>query len=157
MLRTLSIRDFVTVDQLELDFQTGFTALTGETGAGKSILFDALGLLLGDRAETHQIRLGAQRADLSAEFMLPAEQAQALADSLEASGFEAWRVPSPVCSFAATSKPRAVPEPGSMASLLPSRNSSSLRSNWSTSMASMHTRRSPSPSRNSPCSTSMPA
>ncbi|MEY4083323.1 MAG: hypothetical protein RL483_692 [Pseudomonadota bacterium] len=89
MLRTLSIRDFVTVDQLELDFQTGFTALTGETGAGKSILFDALGLLLGDRAETHQIRLGAQRADLSAEFMLPAEQAQALAGFLEASGFEA--------------------------------------------------------------------
>ncbi|MFM1787833.1 MAG: hypothetical protein RLZZ166_300, partial [Pseudomonadota bacterium] len=70
MLRTLSIRDFVTVEQLELDFQTGFTALTGETGAGKSILFDALGLLLGDRAETHQIRSGAAKAEISAEFGL---------------------------------------------------------------------------------------
>jgi DNA repair protein RecN (Recombination protein N) len=89
MLRTLSIRDFVTVEQLELDFQAGFTALTGETGAGKSILFDALGLLLGDRAETHQIRSGTAKAEISAEFVLPADHAQDLNTWLDEAGFDA--------------------------------------------------------------------
>src|SRR5919106_2985410 len=70
MLRTLSIRDFVIVEQLELEFSSGFTALTGETGAGKSILVDALGLVLGDRAEASVVRQGADRAEISAEFEL---------------------------------------------------------------------------------------
>ena len=68
MLRTLSIRDFVIVDSLELEFQPGFTVLTGETGAGKSILIDALALTLGERADAAVVRAGCERADISAEF-----------------------------------------------------------------------------------------
>ncbi len=68
MLRLLSIRNFVVVEALELELPGGFSVLTGETGAGKSILLDALGLLLGDRFELRQLRPGADRAELSAEF-----------------------------------------------------------------------------------------
>ena len=68
MLLALSLRDFVIVDQLNLDFDNGFTVLTGETGAGKSITLDALGLLLGDKADFSQIRHGAPEAQLSALF-----------------------------------------------------------------------------------------
>src|SRR5471032_3361519 len=68
MLVHLSIRDFAIVDELELEFRSGFTALTGETGAGKSILIDALALALGDRADADSVRTGAERADISAEF-----------------------------------------------------------------------------------------
>ena len=70
MLRTLSIRDFVIVDALELEFDGGFSALTGETGAGKSILIDALTLALGGRSDARAVRENAQRADISAEFSL---------------------------------------------------------------------------------------
>ena len=69
MLLSLSVRDFVIVDQLDLDFHSGFTVLTGETGAGKSIILDALGLLMGDRADAGQIREGAERAEISAQFI----------------------------------------------------------------------------------------
>ena len=68
MLRSLSIRDFVIVDRLELEFSGGFTVLTGETGAGKSILIDALALVLGERADAIVVRAGAERAEISAEF-----------------------------------------------------------------------------------------
>ncbi len=68
MLRLLSIRNFVVVESLDVEFAPGFSALTGETGAGKSILLDALSLLLGDRFELRQVRRGAQRAELAAEF-----------------------------------------------------------------------------------------
>lgn len=68
MLRTLSIRDFVIVDRLDLEFSSGFTALTGETGAGKSILVDALGLVLGDRGDAGVVRQGAERAEITADF-----------------------------------------------------------------------------------------
>ena len=70
MLLHLSIRDFAIVDRLELEFRPGFTALTGETGAGKSILIDALSLALGDRAGSEQVRSGAERADVAAEFAI---------------------------------------------------------------------------------------
>jgi len=68
MLHTLSIRDFVIVDTLDLDFGQGFSVLTGETGAGKSILVDALALALGGRGDATVVREGASRADISAEF-----------------------------------------------------------------------------------------
>jgi DNA repair protein RecN (Recombination protein N) len=68
MLRRLTIVDFVIVERLELEFGAGFTVLTGETGAGKSILIDALALTLGERAEPIAVRQGAARADITAEF-----------------------------------------------------------------------------------------
>ncbi|WP_254276371.1 DNA repair protein RecN [Halomonas sp. 3H] len=68
MLTELAIRDFAIVDHLELELAGGMTAITGETGAGKSILLGALGLCLGERADTGSVRHGAERADLSARF-----------------------------------------------------------------------------------------
>ena len=68
MLTHIHIRDFAIVDELELEFGPGMTALTGETGAGKSILVDALGLVLGDRAGSEAIRHGADKAEISATF-----------------------------------------------------------------------------------------
>jgi DNA repair protein RecN (Recombination protein N) len=68
MLRFLSLRDYVIVDRLELECRAGFTVLTGETGAGKSILIDALSLTLGERAEAGVVRLGADRTEVCAEF-----------------------------------------------------------------------------------------
>src|SRR5258706_12530749 len=68
MLRALYIRDYVIVERLDLELAAGFTALTGETGAGKSILLDALMLALGDRADPAVVRAGAQRAEVSADF-----------------------------------------------------------------------------------------
>ncbi|HUW75796.1 MAG TPA: DNA repair protein RecN [Gallionella sp.] len=68
MLKFLSIRDFVIVSSLELDFSGGFTVLTGETGAGKSILIDALSLALGERGDAAMVRNGCERAEITAEF-----------------------------------------------------------------------------------------
>ncbi|WP_210395897.1 DNA repair protein RecN [Motiliproteus sediminis] len=70
MLTHLSIRDFTLIDQLELELDTGMTVISGETGAGKSIMLDALGLALGDRADSDMIRQGCDRADISASFDL---------------------------------------------------------------------------------------
>jgi DNA repair protein RecN (Recombination protein N) len=72
MLRRLSLRDFVIVPSLEVEFGPGFTVLTGETGAGKSILIDALQLALGARGEAIVVREGAPRAEIAAEFDAPA-------------------------------------------------------------------------------------
>ena len=71
-LKRIALRDFVIVQQLDLDLHTGFTVLTGETGAGKSILIDALQLVLGSRADAGVVREGAAQADISAEFDGPA-------------------------------------------------------------------------------------
>ena len=87
MLRRLFIRDFVIVDRLELEFGAGFGALTGETGAGKSILVDALSLVLGERAEAAVVRNGCERAEIAAEFDAPA--GSPLAAWLRANDFEA--------------------------------------------------------------------
>ena len=67
-LRRLTLHDFVIVRRLELDFEAGFTVLTGETGAGKSILIDALQFVLGARADTGVVREGAPRCEIAAEF-----------------------------------------------------------------------------------------
>jgi len=73
MLRRLSLRDFVIVTSLEVDFSNGFSVLTGETGAGKSILVDALQLALGSRGDAGVVREGAARTEISAEFDAPPE------------------------------------------------------------------------------------
>ena len=85
MLRRLDVRDFVLVSALELELGPGFTVLTGETGAGKSILVDALKLALGERADTSVLRPGAARAEISAEF----DASPALLAWLDAQGFDA--------------------------------------------------------------------
>ncbi|GHE20975.1 DNA repair protein RecN [Halomonas urumqiensis] len=72
MLTELAIRDFAIVDHLELELANGMTAITGETGAGKSILLGALGLCLGERADAGSVRHGCERADLSARFDIDA-------------------------------------------------------------------------------------
>ncbi|OZA76003.1 DNA repair protein RecN [Polynucleobacter sp. 39-46-10] len=87
MLQTLSLRDFVIVDQLELDLSSGFTVLTGETGAGKSILLDALSLVLGERADSSQIREGCNRAEISALFRVDSQQNQYFNQWLDEQGF----------------------------------------------------------------------
>ncbi len=86
MLQRLIIRDFVIVDQLELEFSHGFGALTGETGAGKSILIDALSLALGERADASVIRTGTERAEIAAEFEVTTDSA--LASWLQTNDFD---------------------------------------------------------------------
>ena len=83
-LRHISLRDFVIVRELDLDLSKGFSVLTGETGAGKSILIDALQMALGERADSGAVREGAVRCEVSAEFDCP-PQAHAV---LEDAGFE---------------------------------------------------------------------
>jgi DNA repair protein RecN (Recombination protein N) len=75
VLRQLSIKDVVLIDRLELEFEPGLGVLTGETGAGKSILLDGLGLALGARADTGLVRAGETQAIVAAEFELPADHA----------------------------------------------------------------------------------
>jgi len=70
LLVQLIINDLAIVNKLHLDFDSGMTVLTGETGAGKSILIDALGLILGDRADTNIIRGGAEKTDITAIFSI---------------------------------------------------------------------------------------
>ncbi|WP_367848741.1 DNA repair protein RecN [Rhodoferax sp. WC2427] len=83
-LKRITLRDFVIVRELDLELDTGFSVLTGETGAGKSILIDALQLALGSRADAGTVREGAARADISAEFDSPA----AVSTWLEQAGFD---------------------------------------------------------------------
>ncbi len=87
MLCALSIRDFVLIDRLDLSPSQGFTCITGETGAGKSIILDALGLVLGDKPDRQAVRVNAEQAVVSASFSLPPNHA-AWAE-IRAAGFEA--------------------------------------------------------------------
>jgi len=73
MLSNMHIRNLAVIDEIDLDLDSGMTALTGETGAGKSILVDALGLALGERADSDAVRAGAERAEVSASFELPSD------------------------------------------------------------------------------------
>ncbi len=73
MLRGLDIRDMLIIDRLELEFQPGLNVLTGETGAGKSILLDSLGFVLGWRARAALVREGADQGEVTAVFDLSAD------------------------------------------------------------------------------------
>lgn len=77
MLTALSVRDVLLIERLDLEFGNGLTVLTGETGAGKSILLDSLGLALGMRARSGLVRANAEKAEVSAEFLLPKDHAVA--------------------------------------------------------------------------------
>ena len=87
MLTQLAVRNVVLIEALDLDFGRGLGVLTGETGAGKSILLDALGLVLGNRAETALVRSGADQASVTASFEF-ATLPPALAEALEDAGVE---------------------------------------------------------------------
>lgn len=90
MLTELRIQNFAIIDELSLEFGPGLNILTGETGAGKSIIIDAVGLLLGDRAATEWVRTGAEMAQIEASFLLPAdpERANEVASLLEKEGLD---------------------------------------------------------------------
>ena len=85
MLESIQIRDFAIIDSLQLELDAGLSALTGETGAGKSILLDAIKLAAGDRADSDSIRDGAERAEISVCFRLDDEAASAWLDENEMS------------------------------------------------------------------------
>ena len=86
MLRALDIKDFVIVEAASLELDKGFTVLTGETGAGKSILVDAIELLVGGRADAGIIREGCERAELSAEFDSPSKELSSWLDEHDLAG-----------------------------------------------------------------------
>jgi DNA repair protein RecN (Recombination protein N) len=133
MLRALSIRHFAIIDSLELEFDSGFTAITGETGAGKSILIDALGLLLGERADSSLIAADQDQAELSARFELPpASDAGAWLES-QAMNDGGELIIRRVLSA------RAVRGPGSMVAAQPSASLPSWAPCWSRFTASTST------------------
>jgi len=127
-LKRIVLRDFVIVSALELDLGQGFSVLTGETGAGKSILVDALQLVTGARADTAAIREGAARTEVSAEFDCPAP----LHALLEEGGFE----PGDTLLLRRTVDTQAKAGPGSMAARPPPSNCGPSANNCSTSTAS---------------------
>ncbi len=105
MLCHLHIQNYVLIDQLDIDFESGFTVITGETGAGKSILLGAIGLLLGQRADARSITAGQRRCVIEAEFT---SDSSPVSDFLQAGGFDSDE---PVClvrrELMATGKSRA--------------------------------------------------
>ena len=88
MLNELRIRDLAIIDQLDLTFGPGFNVLTGETGAGKSIIIDAVNLLLGDRASQEVVRAGAERTEVEGRFHLDPTVAAKVAPLLAENGLE---------------------------------------------------------------------
>ena len=76
MLRLLSVTNFATIEQLEIELSPGFSVLTGETGAGKSIIVDALSLLLGGRADVGMVRSGARQSRVEGIFLLSGDLVQ---------------------------------------------------------------------------------
>jgi len=88
MLAELRIRDLAIIDELDLAFGPGFNVLTGETGAGKSIIIDAAGLLLGDRASQDILRAGAARTEVEGTFLLDPGSLERLAPILAENGLE---------------------------------------------------------------------
>jgi DNA repair protein RecN (Recombination protein N) len=88
MLRELRLENYAVIDNVVVEFAPGLNLLTGETGAGKSILIDAVALLLGEKASTDVIRHGAERAVVAAVFEIEAKNAKALGQLLEANGLD---------------------------------------------------------------------
>src|SRR5207248_11208181 len=88
VLSQLTIRNFAIVDHLEIDWQPGLNVITGETGAGKSILIDAVGALLGDRLGPEVVRSGAQRAIIEGVFTISDDLAKHLETTLDEYGLE---------------------------------------------------------------------
>ena len=88
MLRYLSIEHLAVIDRVEIEFEPGLNVLTGETGAGKSIIIDAIGAVLGGRVTTEAIRPGTDRALVEAIFLLPPRAGEGLRAMLEALGLE---------------------------------------------------------------------
>ncbi|MFN2241134.1 MAG: AAA family ATPase, partial [Anaerolineae bacterium] len=88
MLSELTVRDFAIIHELHMRFAAGFTVLTGETGAGKSIIVDAVSLVLGSRADVEFIRAGAEQASVEGVFVLDAEAQAVICPLLEQDGLE---------------------------------------------------------------------
>ena len=130
MLRRLALRDFVIVAALEVELDAGFSVLTGETGAGKSILVDALQLALGSRGDAGVVREGAARAEISAEFDAP----PALARLARRSRLRRRRRRRCCCAARSTRRARAAR--GSTAAPPRSRSCAKRPTTWSTSTAS---------------------
>ncbi len=80
MLQQLTIRNFAIIDDLTVEFHSGFSTMTGETGAGKSIIIEALGLLLGERANASMVRTGSQKAFIEGVFLLPSQQKEQIVE-----------------------------------------------------------------------------
>ena len=147
-LKRLALRDFVIVSELELELGGGFSVLTGETGAGKSILIDALQLVTGGRADVGAIREGASRTDVSAEF----DTSPAIDAWLDEAGFDA----NGSLLLRRTVDAQGKSRPGSMAAPLPPPSCASWASSCWTSTASTPGKASPGPSRCASCSMPMP-
>ncbi|MEZ6012255.1 MAG: AAA family ATPase [Hyphomonas sp.] len=153
MILALSIRDFVLIDRLDIEPGAGFTALTGETGAGKSIILDALSLTLGSPADRAMIRAGAEQASVAAEFAVPPGHpvwAVLAEHGLEASPDETLtpkrvvRASGPARAFVNDQPVSARPAGGGAR-------------RWSRSMASMRPRACSGRPRTGNCSTCLPA
>ena len=85
MLQSIFVKNFVLIDEVSLEFQKGLSAFTGETGAGKSLLMDAIGVLKGDRANAGMVKKGCDKAIIEGAFLIEHE---ALIKQLEADGFD---------------------------------------------------------------------
>ena len=88
MLQELIIQDFAIIKNIDIQFSEGLTALTGETGAGKSIIMDALGLLVGGRGFSEYVRTGAQKAVIQGLFTVTAEQQKVLSEFCQNHGVD---------------------------------------------------------------------
>ena len=94
MLLEISIKNFAIIEEIALNFETGMTVLTGETGAGKSIIIDAMNMMLGSRATTDVIRHGAPKAEIEGLFAI--DENRALQQLFEEQGLE-WADGQPLC------------------------------------------------------------